>query len=363
MKWSKFLFLRNIYLEAAFIRHIDRIWMSAQPTLSTASEQALKYGYPTWSLLTSTPNGTQGTGAFFYEYWQKAISSDEIFDIDYKVTEKDEDNGNYIFEKFKPNADEIMNMPGSNGFLQIYYHWSEDPRKDLDWYEEQKRQQNYNSRKIAQEYDIRFVGSSDNPFEDDILDKLQKAVLNPIQHLNLPHSTRLKLFKEIDPTDYYLIGVDTASSIDNCYSAIEVYSFKNFEQVSELVIRLGSLSQFGDIVKATAEFFVEKTGGRIIICIENNSIGKAIVEDVAETNLVYYLYHDKKKIDKHGIVTEWGVSTNGQTKPIMLAEAFAKINESPQNFHSQALVDQLNSLERNNAGQVSSKSYTEKIFV
>ena len=29
---------------------------SAQPTLSTASEQALKYGYPTWSLLTSTPN-------------------------------------------------------------------------------------------------------------------------------------------------------------------------------------------------------------------------------------------------------------------------------------------------------------------
>ena len=60
--------------------------------------------------------GTQGTGAFFYEYWQKAISSDDVFEIDYNVTEKDETNGNYIFEKFKENADEIMKAPGSNGF-------------------------------------------------------------------------------------------------------------------------------------------------------------------------------------------------------------------------------------------------------
>lgn len=40
--------------EAAFIPHIERIWMSAQPTLSTASMQADKYGYPSWSVLTST---------------------------------------------------------------------------------------------------------------------------------------------------------------------------------------------------------------------------------------------------------------------------------------------------------------------
>ena len=247
--------------------------------------------------------------------------------------------------------------------LQVYYHWSEDARKDQDWYEEQRKQQNYNSRKIAQEYDIRFVGSSDNPFEDEILEKLQKAVLSPINHLNLPHSTRLKLYKEIDPNDYYLIGVDTASSIDNCYSAIEVYSFKDFEQVGELAIRLGSLSQYSDIVMAAAKYFADKTGGRILLCIENNSIGKAIVEDVAESNLVYYMYHDKEKIDQHGIVTEWGINTNARSKPIMVAECYAHINQTPQFFHSQELIDQLNSLERNNAGQVSSKAYTETQFV
>ena len=74
--------------------------------------------------------GTQGTGAFFYEYWQRSIPSDDVFDIDYNATAPDEKNGNFIFEKFKDNADEIMKQTGTTGFLQVYYHWSEDPRKD-----------------------------------------------------------------------------------------------------------------------------------------------------------------------------------------------------------------------------------------
>ena len=71
------------------------------------------------------------------------------------------------------------------------------------------------------------------------------------------------------------------------------------------------------------------------------------------------MYHDKDKVDKHGIVGEWGVSTNARTKPIMVAESYFWVNNSPEMFHSQELVDQLNSLERNNAGQVSSRSYSD----
>lgn len=345
--------------EAAFIPHIDRIWTSAQPTLSTASEQAAKYGYPTWSILTSTPNGTEGRGKFFFDYWTGAIDSELIFEIDKDHTKENETNENLIYEKFTKNADEIINTPGTNGFVQVYHHWSEDPRKGPEWYEQQCRDYNYNKRKIAQEYDIRFVGSTNNPFDDDVLEKLQEAVLNPIGFLDLPHATKLKFFKDIDPTDYFLIGVDTASSIDNCYSAIEVFSYKNFEQVAELAIRLGSLKQYAEIVMKTAEYFIEKTGGRVILCVENNSIGKAIVEELVETDLIVYMYHDKSKVDSNGIVTEWGIATTGKTKPIMVAEAYSHINEHPETFHSQDLVNQLNSIERNNAGQVTSSSYTD----
>ncbi len=72
------------------------------------------------------------------------------------------------------------------------------------------------------------------------------------------------------------------------------------------------------------------------------------------------MFHEKDKGDQSGIVTEWGINTNGRTKPLMVAECYSHINEHPSTFHSQELVDQLNSLERNNAGQVSSKAYTEK---
>lgn len=169
----------------------------------------------------------------------------------------------------------------------------------------------------------------------------------------------MKIFKEIDPNDYYLIGVDTAISIDNCFSAIEVYSFKNFEQVGELAIRLGSLTEYADVVIAAAKHFHEKTGGRIILCIENNTIGLSIVESVVNSDYVYNLYHDPHKVDKNGVVMQWGISTNAKTKPIMISEAYYHINNTPQYFHSQDLVSQLNSLERNNAGQVSSRSYTD----
>lgn len=108
--------------------------MSAQPTLSTASEQAEKYGYPTWSVMTSTPNGTAGTGEFFYSYWQNAIDSELLFEVDHDATAEGETNNNYIFEKFKEDADEVMTAPGSNRFVKVFYHWSEDPRKTLSWY-------------------------------------------------------------------------------------------------------------------------------------------------------------------------------------------------------------------------------------
>lgn len=148
-------------------------------------------------------------------------------------------------------------------------------------------------------------------------------------------------------------------SIDNCYSAIEVYSFKNFEQVAELAIRIPFLTHYSDIVLAVTEYYYQKTGGRIILCIENNSIGHAVVESVIESDYVQYLYHERGDVDKNGLVTKWGVSTTGKTKPLMISEAFAHINDHPNTFHSEDLINQLKALERNNAGQVSSRSYTD----
>lgn len=356
---SRSLTIPILYIdETAFIRHIDKIFTAAQPTLGTARQQAEKHGYPYWILMTSTPNGSQGTGGFFYDYWQKAIDSDELFEVNKKYTEEGQINQNYVYENFINNSDDVVNNPNSNSFIRIKYHWSEDIRKSQKWYEEQCKELNFNTRKIGQELDLEFVGTQFNPFNDDTLKKLQEAVQKPKGYLDLPHLSRLKLFKNITPDDYYIVGVDTASAIEGCYSAIQVFSFKNFEQVGELAIRVGSLNKYSEIVIEACNQIKNMCDNRLIIAIENNSIGKSIVEDVMDTDLIYNLYYERDKL-KNGVITEYGISTNARTKPIMVSELYKFVTEGPEYFYSSDLIDQLHAIERNNAGQISSNSFTD----
>lgn len=119
--------------ECAFINHIAEAYGSAQPTLSKAREQAKKSGYPSFILLSSTPNGCVGTGQFYYEMYQHGIDADLIFD---------EDN-NLI-----PGYETVVNDNSNNGFINVKYHWSEDPTKDEEWYLKQKREMNFDKRRI-----------------------------------------------------------------------------------------------------------------------------------------------------------------------------------------------------------------------
>ena len=86
--------------------------------------------------------------------------------------------------------------------------------------------------------------------------------------------------EEMDKTDYYLIGVDTASGSSGlaAYNAIEVYSYRDFVQVAEANFKLGHLLKYGEIIDAIFRYFRSLVGDRIILCIENNSIGKAPIE-------------------------------------------------------------------------------------
>lgn len=113
------------------------------------------------------------------------------------------------------------------------------------------------------------------------------------------------------------------------------------------------------VIEAT-RYFIKKMNGRVILSIENNSIGKSIVEAVQITDLVYYLYYDPSKLSPDGKeIKEYGINTNGKTKPLMTSLAFDWINKYPENIRSEDFINQLHSLERNNAGEISSSNYTD----
>lgn len=129
--------------------------------------------------------------------WDNALESDDIFNEDESLVE---------------NASELVASPHTNSFIKIRYHWSEDPTKSEDWYLQQKRELNFNTRSVNQELDLIFIGSTNCIFDDDYLSNLQSK--KPIDTIKLSHFCNLKLYSELDSNQYYLVGVDTAKSLN-----------------------------------------------------------------------------------------------------------------------------------------------------
>ncbi len=326
--------------EAAFIHHMSKIYGSAQQTLSKARMQAIKNNYPYFQLVTSTPNGVYGDGEWFYKRYTNAIDSDLLFQ-----------NTNNDFEIWKDSEilSSIINNSNSNSFIKVKYHWKEDNTKNEEWYKEQCKELD-DERLINQELDLIFVGSTSCVFSDSILSKFKKqSKINSVQ----VGMTELNIFTNIDITDYYLIGVDSASSIKGAFDAIEIFSFSNFTQVAELQIKLGSLSKYADLVEEVFQWLYKIVGDRIILCIENNSIGKAVIEGLLnkEFNYSSFIYNDKKD--------DRGINTNTLTKDLMFARFYQYVKDNPNCINSEVLISQLATIERTNSGTIKSKTYSD----
>lgn len=282
-------------------------------------------------------NGITGDGSWFYNMVQNAISSDDIFD----------ENNNFV-----DYADELVNDPVRNGFIKIKYHWSEDPGKDENWYLEQKRDLNFDTRKINQELDLLFVGSTSCIFSDEFLGELKPS--KPVDRIRLPHGTHFNLFthrSDLDKTDYYILGCDTAKSLVGDFNALELYSYSSFVQVGEYFGRLGSLTKYADVVKALIKVLAPIFDNRLLVAVENNSIGTAIIEALENANdfdYMQYMYSPNK--DKLGIYT------SPKTKSQMISFLYDYIVDEPHNIKSSDLIDQLNIIERKSNGSISARS-------
>lgn len=355
---SRSLSVPILYIdEGAFIPHMQEIYGAAQPTLSTAREQALRNNYPYMILMTSTPNGIEGDGKFFYEMHERAVVSDDLF----------VENSSGEAEDWVDSADEVVSDPSKNSFIRVRYHWSENPIRTKEWYEQQKKELNFDQRRINQELDLLFVGGTNCIFDDETLQRF--VYINRAAAIEMSNQVKFDIFQtEFDPKDYYLIGVDTASSIKGAFNAIEMFSYKGFEQVGEANVRLGSLTKYGEVVDSVFKWLYKIVGARIILCIENNSIGKAIVEHllyhVKDFNYIPHIYKDltKKEIPGQAIDMtehEYGINTNSRTKELMVSLLYDALKDLPTRIKSQDLIGQMSSIQRSNRGTIRTSGFSD----
>lgn len=284
--------------ECSHISHIGESWTAIGPSLSKAQAVAKERGIPFGTILVSTPNRTEGRGKFFYQAWCKTFEEESIF----------------------------------KGFR---IHWSEIPDfvNDPEWYRKQCAILHNDPRKIAQELELKFIGSDHTLFPEIVQEKLQNSPIKPAEVIPLPGKLAIHKFKQINKNTFYLIGVDTASEAGGTdFSAIEVFEYVTMDQVMEFKGKLPVLL-FAEYVKLIAKMCPHN-----IVIIENNSMG-----DVIRESLFYdpdYEFNVFTTTKKNG-EPSYGINTNTNTRPLITDALYHYVCERPEMIKSERLALEL----------------------
>jgi hypothetical protein len=138
-------------------------------------------------------------------------------------------------------------------------------------------------------------------------------------------------------------------SMTAAYCAIEVFSFKEFKQIAELKKRFPMYFDFGETIHQVFQWLYDQVGGRIILNIENNSIGRTPIEyllkHITSFNYEPYLYmHDGKT---------YGTKTSSkEMKALMFGLVQENINQFKNIIKSEELIDEFSSIIQTSVGTI-----------
>jgi len=291
--------------EAAFVNHISSAWTSMVPALSTNQMQARKAGIPYGTIVLSTPNKTVGIGQWYFERYMKAIAYDDIF-------------------------------------TPFVIHWKMIPElaNDPQWYDTQCALFDNDSKRIAQELELKFLPTEGSFFEADTVEAMQASALEPIEKIKIFNGEVWKFANSI-PGRYYITGVDTAPEHGTDKSAISVWDYETLEQVWEYQGKCKVL----DFVKVCQIAATEYPG---LVVVESNSYGNQVVEHLNASEYSHMLYKEKR--GKNTFLP--GLSTNSKTRPLMIDALYSYLTQYPTSVKSQRLALELTGLVSKTSGKV-----------
>lgn len=309
--------------EAAHIRNIDQAWTGIGSTLSKVQQVAARNKIPYGTVILSTPNKTEGIGKWYFSMWTGARTK-------------------------------------KNAFWAHKIHWTEIPDfvNDPGWYKRQCKILNNDKTKIAQELELKFVGSEDSLFDESVQQRLQNSFKDPVEviPISIPKGRgELYRFKEINRSHFHIIGVDCATSAGADNSAIEVIEYQTMEQVLEFNGKVDP-KQMTDIVKLVCALCPNN-----IVVVENTGgYGQAVIYDLMyEDEVNYNLFGTYTGKDKNVFVP--GLSTNAKTRPLILDSLYTYIVEDPDIIHSERLSMELLGLVNKTGRIEADKGFTDDL--
>jgi hypothetical protein len=300
--------------EAAFIRDIDEIWLSAQSTLSTGGA----------AIVLSTPNGV---GNWFHKMWVDGES-------------------------------------GANGFHNIKLHWTVHPERNQDWRDEQTRI--LGIKGAAQECDCDFVSSGDTVIDPQLLLWYKDTyVTEPLEKRGFDGN--LWIWEHPNYNRQYMVVADVARGDGSDYSTLQIIDIEDCSQVGEYKGKVDT-KDFGNFLVAISTEY-----NNALLVVENANVGWATIQQVIDRGYgnLFYMSNDLKYIDVERQMTNKhyreerqmvaGFSTTSKTRPLIISTLDTYINEKTIRIRSVRLIDELFTFIWNGGRAEAMKGYNDDL--
>tara|TARA_R110000744_G_scaffold186985_2_gene306419 strand:+ start:485 stop:1978 length:1494 start_codon:yes stop_codon:yes gene_type:complete len=259
--------------EAAFIDRMREFWAAVYPTISTGGK----------ATLISTVNGMSN---LYYELYRDADM-------------------------------------GVNSFNVIDLHWREHPDYTEEWAAENRPI--IGERMWLQEYDCEFLGTGETFIDRHTLRNLKD---NEVTEYSTRHSNRMRIFKEPDPYQTYIMGVDSSFGRERDFSAFQIIEAYTGEQVAEFYSNTTPLSEFAEIVNVEGNLY-----NLAHVVVERNGLGIALIEDLFERKEYENMWT--------GEDSEFGIQITSKTKESVLSVLEEALRASRLRVNSERTVDEL----------------------
>jgi hypothetical protein len=227
-------------------------------------------------------------------------------------------------------------------------HWSQVKafRDDPNWYKTQCAILHHNHAKIQQELEMKFLASTNSFFDAETVEKLNEVPQEPVARMRL-EGFDLKLWERPNPDMFAMISIDVASASGKDNSVIQILDFVTFTQVGEYVGKL-RVDDFCKVIETVNRIF-----SRNVLVVENNSYGNQVVEYLTRARASTNIYKQRIKNVEYAAHSRYryGLSTNVQTRPLIIDSLYTYVKENPGLVRSKHLALELIGLEEKISGK------------
>lgn len=225
-----------IFDEAAYIEADSDFWAACMASLSTGGKV----------IVISTPNGFD---PIYYEIYDQALRKMNEFKITEMLWFKDpryskdlkllkiDDIIHYYLNREDYKVVETIDYseipPRERNFDEIKKYIAMGYRPSSTWYENMVKKLKYDRRKVSQELENNFLGSGDNVFESNMMQRIkQDMIQEPYDKLM---SGAAFVWKQPIVGHKYICGVDVSRGDSEDFTSIQIIDFDDREQVFEYV--------------------------------------------------------------------------------------------------------------------------------